>query len=292
MRITARRAIAAILVACGILVGLLFVSLNTIINKNRENIQAQLQKAMGRSVTFDSVNVGLWGGLGLSVKDLQIADDPRFAATPLIQTKDLKMEVRWLPLFLGNVEIQKLVLDEPEVQIIRNERGALNLLALGAAKEKAGEKKTPEGQAAPPSAARSPLSFLVSDVEITHAKVHYVDRSSKEPVEIRLENVDLYISGSGLTRTATIRLGASLLNGKAKNVVVEGQIGPVGDLKDWKRFPLDLQFAVDFLPVCIPAVRGPVPTAVALVRGGIRALCARTVQQDRGVHATGSTPGP
>ena len=113
MRITARRAIAAILVACGILVGLLFVSLNTIINKNRENIQAQLQKAMGRSVTFDSVNVGLWGGLGLSVKDLQIADDPRFAATPLIQTKDLKMEVRWLPLFLGNVEIQKLVLDEP-----------------------------------------------------------------------------------------------------------------------------------------------------------------------------------
>ena len=60
---------------------------------------------------------------------MRIADDPRFAATPLIQAKELKMQVRWLPLLRWKIEIKSFVLGEPEFQIIRNEGGDFNILA-------------------------------------------------------------------------------------------------------------------------------------------------------------------
>ena len=164
MKKKARRALAVFLIATVLVGTFLALSLNTLIGKNRESIQEEIQSALGRSVTFNNLRIDLWGGLGLSANNVRIADDPRFAATPLIQTKDLKMQVRWLPLLLGNIEIKKFILGEPEIQIIRNEKGDFNILALG------GSEKKEKGKG------RSPLSFLVSRIRLSQGKVYYVDR--------------------------------------------------------------------------------------------------------------------
>ena len=243
MKKKARRALAVFLIATALVVTFLVLSLNTLIDKNRASIQEEIQSALGRSVTFNNLRIDLWGGLGLSANNVRIADDPRFAATPLIQTKDLKMQVRWLPLLLGNIEIKKFTLGEPEIQIIRNEKGDFNILALGGSEKK--EKKT---RAVGKSKGESPLTFLVSKILVSQGKVYYVDRSSKQPVEIRIQNLDLDLSSVGLKGTAGIKLAATLLDGKEQNLTLEGSFGPLKSVNEWGQFPLDLQIGIESLP--------------------------------------------
>jgi hypothetical protein len=237
-----RKAIFLFLIASASVLTLLVVSLNTLIDKNQERIREEIQNALGRSLTFDKLRLSLWGGLGLSAKHLRIAEDPRFAATPFIQTKELKMQVRWLPLLLGYIEIKKFNLDEPEIQIIKNEAGKLNISALAGPEEGAREtREVREGKS------RSAPSIVASAIHVTNGKIDYIDRSLKEPVEIRVRNVDMDLKGLAETGTAKVKFSANLFEGKGKNMSLEGRIGPLGGERDWTQYPLDLQVHIDSL---------------------------------------------
>jgi len=252
MKQKSRKALAFFFLAFVLVVGLLIVSLNTLVDRNREGIREEIQKALGRAISFDKVHLDLWSGLGLIAKNLRIADDPRFAATPLIQTKEVKMQVRWLPLLLGNIEIKKFILLEPEIQIIKNEKGKFNLFALGA------PKKPPRGTQGPRvTEEKPPVGFSVSGVEVRQGKIHYVDRSSKEPVEIRLHNLDLDLNALALTQTAKIKLKANLMDGNTQNITLEGWVGPLTSVKEWTEYHLDLQMSIDSL--LVPQLTSAVP---------------------------------
>jgi len=205
---------------------------------------------MGRALTFEQLRLDLWGGLGLSVSQLRVAEDPRFAAAPFIQTKELKMRLRLLPLLLGHVEVKKLILDEPEIQIIRNEAGNLNLLALAIAKEPQRETKEKRTQGTP--------RFLVSSIRVANGKIHYVDRSSKEPVEMLVRNVDLDLQGLALTGKAEIKLTANLFEAQGQNVSVEGRIGPLRGGSEWVEQPVDLKVRAD--PLLLPQLARALPS--------------------------------
>ena len=244
----------ALLVLASILL-ILGVSLNTIIERNRGRIQEDIQKSLGRAVTFGELTLSFWGGPGLSAKDLRIAEDPRFAATPFVQTKELKMQLRWLPLLVGKFQIIKFILDEPEIQIIKNETGSLNVATLASREKKPkepGEVKEGKRPSAP--------GFFVSAINVKNGSVDYIDRSSKQPVEVRARKVDLDVRGPALNGTAKVKIAASLFEGQGQNLRVEGQVGPWLGERDWSQVPLDLQLRCDFLPLrqltrAIPVLR-------------------------------------
>jgi uncharacterized protein involved in outer membrane biogenesis len=252
MKQKSRKALAFFFLAFVFVVGLLIVSLNSLVDRNREGIREEIQQALGRSITFDKIRLNLWSGLGLIAKNLRIADDPRFAATPLIQTKEVKMQVRWLPLLVGKIEIKKFILLEPEIQIIRNEKGKFNLFALGAPKKRPGGTQGPRVAKEIP-----PVGFSVSGVEVRRGKIHYVDRSSKEPVEIRLHNLDLNLNALAITQAVKIKLKANLQDGDTQNITLEGWVGPLTSVKEWTEYHLDLQMGIDSL--LVPQLTSAVP---------------------------------
>ncbi len=252
MKQKSRKALAFFFLAFVLVVGLLIVSLNSLVDRNREGIREEIQQALGRSITFDKVRLNLWSGLGLIAKNLRIADDPRFAATPLIQTKEVKMQVRWLPLLFGNIDIKKIILREPEIQLIRNEKGKFNLFALGAPKKRPGGTQGPRVAKEIP-----PVGFSVSGVEVRRGKIHYVDRSSKEPVEIRLHNLDLNLNALAITQAVKIKLKANLQDGDTQNITLEGWVGPLTSVKEWTEYHLDLQMGIDSL--LVPQLTSAVP---------------------------------
>ncbi|MFQ5541580.1 MAG: AsmA-like C-terminal region-containing protein, partial [Candidatus Binatia bacterium] len=141
-----------------------------------------------------------------------------------------------------------------------NEKGDFNILALaGSEKKEKGTRKVGK------SKGQSPLSFLVSRIRFNQGKVHYVDRSSKQPVEIRFQNLDLDLSRVGLKGTAGIRLAANLFDGKEQNLTLEGSIGPLKSVKEWTQFPLDLQIGLEPLPFAqltraVPFLKEKVPS--------------------------------
>lgn len=255
----ARKVITIILITFTLVLTFLVVSLNTLIDKNRYHIQEEIQKALGRSLTFDQLQLSLWGGLGLAAKNLRIAEDPRFAATPFIQAKELTMQVRWLPLLTGNIEIKTFILNEPEIQIIKNEARSLNISALTGS-----NKVTKKTRAEKGKKRRSVPILLASAINVTNGKIYYIDRSVKEPVEVRIRNLDLELSGLALKGTSRVKLAANLFAGQGQNIRLEGRIGRFGDGRDWTRYPLNLQVQIDPLLLrqltrTIPFLREKIP---------------------------------
>jgi hypothetical protein len=232
------------------------ISLNAIIAKSRDRIRQDLEKSLGRAVAFGEIGLGFWGGPGVSAKDLTIADDPRFAATPFIQAKELRMQLRWLPLLAGRFQIDRFILNEPEIQIIKNETGLMNIATLPThevAPAEPGEVKERKRPSAP--------RLMIASITIKNGSVDYIDRTSREPVEVRVRRLNLAVRGA-LDAPAKVKIAANLFADQGANLSVEGQIGPWPLGTAWHQVPLDLQLRCDsFLPPqltrAIPALRTP-----------------------------------
>src|SRR5262245_30705265 len=78
---------------------------NLLAAKNREQVHQELQRFLGKDATFDRLEATLWHGLAFSAKEFRVADDPRFAATPVIQAQELRLGGSVLPLLLGSIVI-------------------------------------------------------------------------------------------------------------------------------------------------------------------------------------------
>src|SRR5439155_1211999 len=102
----------------------------------------------------------LLGGFGFTAREFRIADNPRFAATPLLHATELKLGVSLLELLLGKVVIDSLTFKNPEFQIITDEEGLLNLSALGFSKKELGV--IPKLRMASPDRRHPTVSFLVT----------------------------------------------------------------------------------------------------------------------------------
>ena len=270
-----RKFIAIPLIVLAALLLFFAVSLNTIIERNRGRIQEEVQKALGRPLAFGELRLSLWGGIGISASELRIGEDPHFAASPFIQTKEVKMQLSWLPLFVGRLQIKKFVLDEPEIQIIKNEEGNLNIATLGTGEKKPKEPREPREKRAP----RAPRLFITA-VEIKDGKIDYIDRSSKEVVEVRMRNVDLDIV-AGRGATANVKLAGNLFEPQGQNVTVSGRVGPLGEERAWSQVPVDLQVRFDNLS--LPQLTRAIP--------GLRDRIARYLEPSGPVDLQASVKG-
>ncbi len=167
---------------------LIFVqSFKNLAEKNREQLQQELQKFLGKEATFDRLEASLWGGIGFSAEEFRIADNPRFAATPIVRARELKLGLSFVQLVLGRIVVNSLTFQAPEFQIIADERGLINLSELGV--RKSDSKAFPTLRVPAPEKKLLSVSFLVSKIMVKSGRVDLIDRSVKEPAEIRVKNV-------------------------------------------------------------------------------------------------------
>ena len=125
-----RQKLLTILLVAVIAAAALVQIFNVIARKNRDLVRQELQKVLGKDFNFTALEVTFFSPPGFSVKMVRMADDSRFAATPIIQAKELILGVSLWNLLWGRVVIDTLIFDEPEFQIITNESGVLNLTKL------------------------------------------------------------------------------------------------------------------------------------------------------------------
>ena len=138
-----------------VLAGVALVSLNSLIDRNRQYILAQVKEAIGRDVTVGDIGVSLWGGVGARLDQFSVADDPAFAKEPFVRAEDLQVNMKLLPLFRKELQVSKVILHRPVINIIKDEKGQFNFSTMGRQKEKKGaeeEKKKEEQTGKPPPA--------------------------------------------------------------------------------------------------------------------------------------------
>jgi AsmA-like C-terminal region/AsmA family len=255
-----RLGLALLVFAVGILA--VIQSLNTMASKNREPVHQELQKLLGTDASFDRLEANLWGGLGFSAREFRIADNPRFAATPLLHATELKLGVSWWQLLLGRVVIDSLTFENPEFQIITDEEGLLNLATLGFGKKEL--SVIPKLQMASPDRRRPAVSFLVTKIRVKNGLVDFLDRSVKEPAEIQIRNIDMKFNGLDPAGKTSLSLTAALTEGLRRDVKIQGQLGPIWHGRAWSQQPVDLEMQFDSLYVpmlarAMPFLRNEIP---------------------------------
>ena len=240
----------------------LIQAFNTLAGKNREQVHQELQRFLGKDATFDQLEASLWGGLGFSAKEFRIADNPRFAATPAVRAKDLKLGVSLIQLLFGRVVVNSLTFEAPEFQIITDERGLLNLaeLAIPAREPRA----VPSLRTTPTEKKPLAVSFQVTKVKVKNGRIDFIDRSVKEPAEIRVKNVEMELKGFNPAEKIELRFAAAMTEGLGHDVKIDGQFGPLRQDYDWSQQPVELEMRFDSLSVthlsrALPFLRNRIP---------------------------------
>lgn len=238
--------LGVILVLVGGAVVLVLRNLNSYLNDNRDWLAQQVEAAIGRPVHFDEVGVSLAGGLGASVSNLVIADDPRFSDGNFLRVGEARVLVEILPALRGRYEVRRVVLNEPEITVIQNASG-FNFDSIGKSTGRAqpggetGKQPQTPGREAPPAAA---LPLLVGRISISDGTVRFIDRTTKPPSDVSFQKLDLLASDLSPSTPMEIDFSTALLGASKPNLTIGGSVGPIGSAPDPAKIPVDLDVGV------------------------------------------------
>ena len=118
------RALAIVLGVLALTVLAVVVFLPT--EKIRDLALAQAREKLGREVTMGDVGVSFGGGLGVSLADIVVHNPEGFAGDPLARVGAVDLKLAIGPLFKGQVEVKRLVLDSPRLNLINRADGTNN----------------------------------------------------------------------------------------------------------------------------------------------------------------------
>lgn len=203
----------------GIVVALLIViaiALPFFVNVNsfRPQIESTLGTALGRPVKVGNLSLSILSG-SVEANQLSIADDPKFSSTPFIQAKSLQVGVELMPLiFSKQLNITKLVIEHPEMTLLRNREGVWNFSSLG--NQSAQPAKTSDNSA--------PANISVAKLDLNDGKVTVGSLSGKrKPIVYDQVNVDVrnFSFNNAFPVVASARLPGS---GSLK---IDGSAGPI-----------------------------------------------------------------
>lgn len=224
-------ALGAVLLILAVVVGYAVLNLNSIIKDNRAYILAQAGNALGRPVEIKEITAGIGWSVTMDASGVRIGDDPAFSQRPFVQARLVSGELEFLPLLARKVKITRLVLVEPQVRIIRDAAGRLNVASIGAGPGPARSQPTVQPPQAPltvgaPSQGGGALGNLsVANLAIRDGQIWYTD-AAVGPKPVQIHHVDLELSNFSATAPFQIQLKLALLGDK-RNLEASGKLGPL-----------------------------------------------------------------
>lgn len=254
--------VLVLVVAVGGLFFYAAANLNSIIAQNREYLLTKVSDSLGRKVEVSTISVKLGWGVSADLKNVKIADNPAISTKPFVEARDVYADVAFLPLLSRELSVSKVVLEKPEVRIIRTAGGVLNIATIGkkTGAPKSSSASTPSHakpgrplKAAPLTASHpgtatkhasggaSMLSGLfVSSFQIQDGTIVYEDRKTHQP-PVTVKDVNLSVRNFSLTSPFNLSLSLAAF-GQSPNLNVSGTIGPFGEGHvDVARVPLDIK---------------------------------------------------
>jgi uncharacterized protein involved in outer membrane biogenesis len=96
----------------------------------KSRIVFSMSNALARPVDIGSVNIRLLPRPGFDLENVVIYDDPAFGAEPMLRASEVTAVLRLTSLFRGRIEIARLDLTEPSLNIVHGDNGRWNLAAL------------------------------------------------------------------------------------------------------------------------------------------------------------------
>ncbi|HEX6791324.1 MAG TPA: AsmA family protein [Candidatus Krumholzibacteria bacterium] len=234
--------VGAVVAVFAIVLVIVAANLNKIINSRKGELLAKAKAQTGRDITVGDVGVTFWPGIGASVADVVVSEDPAFGTEPFVRAKQVVVNVKLLPLLQKRVEVKRLILDEPNIIVIKQDAKTFNFTSMVAA-------------ASPPSATgaakpkNSSMAAALAFADIKNGTLRYVDRVKATDRTIR--DIDFTASNVGIGKKLDAKLDAAVF-GEKQDVHLDAEAGPIpapGNKEAMRAMPLDVTFELD--PVAV-----------------------------------------
>ncbi|MGA7872133.1 MAG: AsmA-like C-terminal region-containing protein [Candidatus Binatus sp.] len=232
------------LIAAG-LTAYAFFNLSSIVARNEKRILARVSDALGRRVEVGKIQAQMGWGVSVEVTGLKIADDPAFSERPFLAANDVSVDVEFFPLLRGEAKVIRLELIKPDIRIVTNARGDLNVSSLGANPDEARRKTEPM-----PSrrAKRSSLAQLsIKALSIEDGEIYFNDLGERM-APIRVHHLDFDVTNFNAASAFDVETKFAF-PGDTQNVEASGTVGPLLDqgVMDASGIPVDLRLKLDSL---------------------------------------------
>jgi AsmA protein len=237
------------------------------VNQFRPTIEEKASAALGRKVDVGNLSLSLFSG-SLAADNLSVADDPKFSKSPFLSAKSIKVGVQLLPLILHKeLNITAIVIDSPEVTLLRSGAGEWNYSSFGVAAAKSQGKQQ-----------QSLGEFSVGKLQLRNGRIIIGSTGSQK--RSTYDKVDLTATNVSLTSKFPVTLTASLPGGG--DLKIDGTAGPL-DQENTVLTPVNAKLTVNNLNLATTGILDP-----SAGLGGLLDLNSTLASQNGEAHVSGN----
>ncbi|UCD17908.1 MAG: AsmA family protein [Candidatus Zixiibacteriota bacterium] len=196
----------AVVLAVGIL-GIASLALFFPKEKVKELALQRISATLDRPITVQGISTSFWGGLGLNLEKIQIANPKDFDKQDFLRAKSLDVKVRLWPLLKRQIQIDRLILVDPSIMLKKLADGRNNYDFSGA------DSLAPPGirEALPEDSRISTAAAVTFDnLTIKNGSVDYIDDSSK-----------LIVAARGVNLSSILKVQSQMIYRASGNVSVD-----------------------------------------------------------------------
>jgi hypothetical protein len=139
----------------------------------KSRIVTSISSAVGRPVEVGSVQLRLLPRPGFELHDLVVYDDPAFGAEPMLRCGEVSAALRVTSLLRGRLEVARLDLTEPSLNLVHRPEGGWNLEEL--------IERSARKALAPTGKAKSEPRPGFPYIEGTSARINFKNGAEKKP---------------------------------------------------------------------------------------------------------------
>src|SRR5690348_10516659 len=100
------------------------------VGRYKVRIADSMSRSLGRPVSFDKISLRLLPQPGFDFENLVVGDDPSYSAEPMLRADEVTAYLRMTSLWRGRLEIARLELSYPSLNLVRRGEGDWNLESL------------------------------------------------------------------------------------------------------------------------------------------------------------------
>lgn len=218
-----RKLLAVIGVVAALFV-LAFLILPNFIDVNcyRPQIEAELQKNLGRPVSLGNMHLSLLPP-AVRVDGFSVVEDPAFGNGDFAKAHQLYVSVKLLPLLHKDVQVSSLELRQPDMELIKDQNGRWNLSTLGKRQQPGAPSRQPSAER--PSSEHQP-NLALDNLKITDGTVAVTDRQAGQGRTV-YDHIDLALKNCAPGKPFSVDAVAHLLGKGSQSIQLNASVGPI-----------------------------------------------------------------
>ena len=172
------------IVAAAALIVLLLFLLHPGASRLKSRIASSISSGVGRPVDIGSVHLRLLPRPGFDLENVVVYDDPAFGAEPMLRASEVTAALRLTSLLRGRLEIARLDLTDPSLNLVRAPGGRWNLEAL--------LERTAHIPLAPTAKAKTEPRPGFPYIQATSARINFKSGPEKKPYALTNADFSLW----------------------------------------------------------------------------------------------------